>query len=255
MDLLKKRKKVEQVSQQNEQEQVVDQPTVNEEASSVEETPAVSQVAEAGEGQQAVEQYVSSYKEPERIDPKSLNLKEEVIQLNRTAKVVKGGRRFSFAALVVVGDGNGYVGVGFGKANEVPEAISKAVEDGKKNLIKVPLKGGTLPHTVIGEFGAARVMLKPASDGTGLIAGAGVRTVMSLAGVQNVLTKIIGTNNKINVVKAAIQGLSSLHNPQDIARLRGRSIPELFGKEAPKQAAVSANDYDTSAFAGEGKEG
>ena len=200
------------------------------------------------------EAYVSSYKEPERIDPKSLNLKEEVIQLNRTAKVVKGGRRFSFAALVVVGDGNGYVGVGFGKANEVPEAISKAVEDGKKNLVKVPMRGRTIPHATIGQFGAARVMLKPAVEGTGLIAGAGVRTVLNLAGVHNILTKVIGTNNKINVVKATVAGLASLHSVEEVAKLRGRSIPELFGKEAAAApAAAEQAQYDTSAFA-EGKE-
>jgi small subunit ribosomal protein S5 len=228
---------------QNEQEQVTEdlqggaqQP----EAQQVDATPA--------------ETYVSSYKAPERIDPKSLNLKEEVIQLNRTAKVVKGGRRFSFAALVVVGDGNGYVGVGFGKANEVPEAISKAAEDGKKNLVKVPMRGRTIPHATIGQFGAARVMLKPASEGTGLIAGAGVRTVLNLAGVHDILTKVIGTNNKINVVKATIAGLASLHSVEEVSRLRGRSVPELFGKEAPAAPAASGDQqYDTSAFA-EGKE-
>lgn len=197
--------------------------------------------------------YVSSYREPERIDPKSLNLKEEVIQLNRTAKVVKGGRRFSFAALVVVGDGNGYVGVGFGKANEVPEAISKAAEDGKKNLIKIPMRGRTIPHATIGQFGAARVMLKPASEGTGLIAGAGVRTVLNLAGVHDILTKVIGTNNKINVVKATVAGLASLHSADEIARLRGRSVPELFGNEAGSKGSAGEQQYDTSAFA-EGKE-
>lgn len=213
------------------------------------------------EGDQGYEQqgppqeaYVSSWVEPERIDPKSLNLKEEVVQLNRTAKVVKGGRRFSFAALVVVGDGNGHVGVGFGKANEVPEAISKAAEDGKKNLIKVPMRGRTLPHTVIGAFGAARVLLKPASEGTGLIAGPGVRTVLTLAGVHDILTKVIGTNNKINVVKATVQGLGALKSASDFAKLRGRSVPEMFGKEAPKEQATGEQDYDTSGFTGEGRE-
>jgi small subunit ribosomal protein S5 len=210
--------------------------------------------ADQNADQQGQEPYVSSWQEPERIDPKSLNLKEEVVQLNRTAKVVKGGRRFSFAALVVVGDGNGYVGVGFGKANEVPEAISKASEDGKKNLIKVQMRGRTIPHSIIGEFGAARVLLKPASEGTGLIAGPGVRTVLTLAGVHDILTKVIGTNNKINVVKATIQGLASLYSAEHIAKLRGRSVPELFGKEAPQAPAPAEQDYDTSAFAGEGKE-
>ena len=197
-----------------------------------------------------VDNYISSYREPERIDPKSLNLKEEVIQLNRTAKVVKGGRRFSFAALVVVGDGNGHIGVGFGKANEVPEAISKAAEDGKKNLIKVPMRGRTIPHAIIGEFGAARVMLKPASEGTGLIAGAGVRTVLSLAGIHDILTKVIGTNNKINVVKATIQGLGALTSAQKIAELRGRTVPELFGHEPSTPG--DNNENAPVAFAAEG---
>lgn len=199
------------------------------------------------------EPYISSYKEPERIDPKALNLRDEAVGLNRTAKVVKGGRRFSFAALIVVGDGNGHVGVGFGKANEVPEAYSKASEDGKKNLIKVPMKGRTIPHMVIGKFGAARVLLKPASEGTGLIAGPGVRTVLQLAGIQDILTKVIGTNTTINVVKATLQGLSSLHSAEKLARLRGRTVPELFGKEAPSEPVAEQPEYDTSAFT-EGKE-
>jgi small subunit ribosomal protein S5 len=230
---------------QNEQESVTEE-------SGADSTAAFEQAYAAPEVPEA-EAYVSSYKQPERIDPKSLNLKEEVIQLNRTAKVVKGGRRFSFAALVVVGDGNGYVGVGFGKANEVPEAISKAAEDGKKNLIKVPMRGRTIPHALIGQFGAARVMLKPASEGTGLIAGAGVRTVLNLAGVHDILTKVIGTNNKINVVRATVQGLASLHSLEEIAKLRGRSIPELFGRDAAAAPQAAQPQYDTSAFA-EGKE-
>lgn len=237
---------------QNEQE-----PVTSEEGSAVAgNEPQAEVVQSAGQvdtDTAPAEVYISSYREPERIDPKTLNLKEEVIQLNRTAKVVKGGRRFSFAALVVVGDGNGYIGVGFGKANEVPEAISKAAEDGKKNLVKIPMRGRTIPHATIGQFGAARVMLKPASEGTGLIAGAGVRTVLNLAGVHDILTKVIGTNNKINVVKATIAGLASLHSVDEIAKLRGRSIPELFGKEASEAAAANEQQYDTSAFA-EGKE-
>jgi small subunit ribosomal protein S5 len=231
---------------QNEQESVTEDLQADTTAPAVDQQPAPAVEAAP------VETYVSSYREPERIDPKTLNLKEEVIQLNRTAKVVKGGRRFSFAALVVVGDGNGYVGVGFGKANEVPEAISKAAEDGKKNLIKVPMRGRTIPHAIIGRFGAARVMLKPASEGTGLIAGAGVRTVLNLAGVNDILTKVIGTNNKINVVKATISGLASLHDAADLARLRGRSVGELFGNEK-KSNGGEAPQYDTSAFS-EGKE-
>lgn len=229
---------------QNEQEQVTT------DSGAAQETPEVEQAPQQTADVPVAEAYVSSYKEPVRIDPKSLNLKEEVIQLNRTAKVVKGGRRFSFAALVVVGDGNGYVGVGFGKANEVPEAISKAAEDGKKNLVKVPMRGRTIPHATIGRFGAARVVLKPASEGTGLIAGAGVRTVLNLAGVHDILTKVIGTNNKINVVRATVAGLAALHSADEIARLRGRSVPELFGREAKEQQDASAQgEYDTSAFA------
>lgn len=203
-----------------------------------------------GEAQQ---EYAPVWQEQERIDPKSLNLKEEMVTLNRTAKVVKGGRRFSFAALVIVGDSNGHVGVGFGKANEVPEAISKAAEDGKKNLIRVPMKGRTIPHTVIGEFGAARVLLKPASVGTGLIAGPGVRTVLTQAGIHDILTKVIGTNNKINVVKATINGLSRLHSAEKIARLRGKSVAELFGREEPRahEPAEPAEQYETAILEGE----
>lgn len=195
----------------------------------------------------------ANWRQAEKIDPKGLNLKEEVVSLNRTAKVVKGGRRFSFAALVIVGDGNGHVGVGFGKANEVPEAISKASEDGKKNLIKVSMKGRTIPHQVLGRFGAARVMLKPASVGTGLIAGPGVRTVLTMAGVHDILTKVIGTNNKINVVKATIQGLESLQNAEKVAKLRGKTVYEMWGKEAPKEAPVAVQEYDTTALEGEGE--
>lgn len=209
---------------------------------------------EGGEGYAEPQQeYAPLWQEQERIDPKALNLKEEMVTLNRTAKVVKGGRRFSFAALVIVGDGNGHVGVGFGKANEVPEAISKAAEDGKKNLIRVPMKGRTIPHTVIGEFGAARVLLKPASVGTGLIAGPGVRSVLTQAGIQDILTKVIGTNNKINVVKATIAGLAALHSPEKIARLRGKTVAELFGREEPQSApaAEQGESYDTSALESE----
>ncbi len=166
-----------------------------------------------------------------RIRPEELSLKEELIMLNRTAKVVKGGKRFSFAALVVVGDGQGHVGAGFGKANEVPEAIAKAVEDAKKNLIEVPLVGRTIPHPIIGHFGAARVMLRPAAEGTGIIAGPAVRAVLQLAGVGDVLTKVLGTNNKINVVRATIEALCSLISAEEMARKRGRELEQIVGKK------------------------
>lgn len=173
----------------------------------------------------------------QRIRVEELDLKEELVMLNRTAKVVKGGRRFSFAALVVVGDGNGHVGAGFGKANEVPEAIAKAVEDAKKNIIRVPMVGRTIPHPVIGHFGAARVMLRPASEGTGIIAGPAVRAVLQLAGVGDVLTKVLGTNNKINVVKATIAALSSLLSAEAVARARGKEIEEIVGIKRAAQLA------------------
>lgn len=173
-------------------------------------------------------QWMSSF---ERVKPQELALKEELVMLNRTAKVVKGGRRFSFAALVVVGDGEGHVGVGFGKANEVPEAIAKAAEDAKKNLITVPMVGRTIPHPIIGTFGAARVMLRPASEGTGIIAGPAVRAVLQLAGIQDVLTKVLGTNNKINVVKATIAALSSLLSAEKVAKLRGKELEKIVGRK------------------------
>jgi len=151
---------------------------------------------------------------------------EKVVFINRCAKVVKGGRRFSFSALVVVGDGKGQVGIGFGKANEVSDCITKANEDGKKHMEKVNLKNTTIPHEVVGEFGGSRVLLRPASAGTGLIAGGGVRAVLEAAGVKDILAKSLGSGNPANVVKAALEGLRQLNKPEDILRARGKSVPE-----------------------------
>jgi small subunit ribosomal protein S5 len=162
-------------------------------------------------------------------------LKERVVEINRVAKVVKGGRRFSFTALVVVGDEVDRVGVGYGKAREVPLAISKAVEDGKKNLFTVPKHGSTITHEILGRYGAARVLLRPASEGTGVIAGGGVRAVLELGGVRDILAKSLGTTNPVNMLKATVDGLKSLRRPEEVAKARGKTITDVLPN--PKQVA------------------
>ncbi len=185
---------------------------------------------------------------PDRSVPSTgLDLQERVVEINRVAKVVKGGRRFSFTALVVVGDEAGTVGVGYGKANEVPLAIQKGVERAKKNLFRVPRHGNTITHQVTGIFGAGRVLLKPASPGTGVIAGGGVRAVLELAGIQDILSKSLGTQNPINLVRATEAGLRDLRKPEEIAKLRGLSIDQVLGLSKDSGAAAETIDAEAPA--------
>ena len=173
----------------------------------------------------------------EKIDPAQLDLKDTVVSINRVTKVVKGGKNLSFSALVVVGDGHGVVGFGVGKAREVPSAIKKGIEAAKKSLIRVPMIGTTIPHPITGRYGSGSVLLKPAPDGTGIIAGGAVRAVVESAGITNILTKSLGSDNAHNVVRATVTGLVGLKDPVAVARMRGKTLEELTGKPAVTAAA------------------
>jgi small subunit ribosomal protein S5 len=174
-----------------------------------------------------------------RIDPNKLTLEERVVQINRVAKVVKGGRRFSFSAIIVVGDGNGHVGVGLGKAGEVPESIRKGVEDAKKNIIRIPMVGTTIPHEVRMDFGASRIMLKPASQGTGVIAGGAVRAVVEAAGIRDILAKVFGSTNPVNVTRATLEALRSLRSAEEISAMRGVRVRSVVPASPPWRLAMA----------------
>ena len=181
------------------------------------------------------------------VSPAGLDLQERVVEINRVAKVVKGGRRFSFTALVVVGDEKDVVGVGYGKANEVPVAIQKGVEQAKKNLIRVPKHGSTITHELTGVYGSSRVFLKPASPGTGVIAGGGVRAVLELAGIHDILSKSLGSQNPINLVKATVAGLEALRTPREVAQIRGLSINEVLGVSSQREQGETISADEASA--------